>query len=299
MGPDRRNVFSWVAGAGLAARSTQAAARDNQFQPIASPPQQLSVKEGYVDVEGARLYYWDTGGNGLPLLLAHAGTGSAFLWAYQQPVFAAAGYRVIAFSRRGYAGTHILDRKVPYNVLDDIEALADQLGLHRFHGLGTAAGGGIMLDYAIKRPTRLLSLIVASAIGNIGDPAYRAIGASLRPRQVLDLPIEIQELGPCYRALNPEGVAQWLELVKQAGASLAETPKRIPINWTDVGSLTMPVLWMTGDADMFIPPPLLALFHRSTPGSEFQVVDGSGHSIYWERPAEFNAKVLGFLKQHG
>lgn len=291
----RGMVFGGTAAALPGAVQAHLSRQDDLPQP--APPEQRHATQGYVNVPGARLYYWDTEGDGRPLVLAHAGTGSAFAWEYQQPVFSSAGYRVIAFSRRGYRGTQITDRAIPHSELTDIDQLAGHLGLEKFHAVGTAAGGGIMLDYALSRPNRLLSLVVASAIGNIDDPAYRAMGAALYPEAFRRLPVEIQELGPSYRALNPQGVARWLELVSQAGSSLPEMPPRTRARWEDLASLSMPVLWMTGDADMFIPPPLLARFHERTPGSELQIVEGSGHSIYWEQPDVFNSTILDFLQR--
>ena len=48
-----------------------------------------------------KLWYWDTGGPGEVVVFLHPGSGSAEFFAYQQPVFAKAGYRVISYSRRG------------------------------------------------------------------------------------------------------------------------------------------------------------------------------------------------------
>ena len=48
------------------------------------------------DVPGAKLWGWDTGGHGEPIVLLHPNTGSAASWGYQQPVFARAGHRVVA-----------------------------------------------------------------------------------------------------------------------------------------------------------------------------------------------------------
>lgn len=292
----RGMVFAGAAAALL--DTAQARPPHQDYLPQPAPPRQRHAAQGYVNVPGARLYYWDTEGDGRPLLLAHAGSGSAFAWEYQQPAFGSAGYRVIAFSRRGYRGTEITDRTIPHSALADIDHLAEHLRLEKFHAVGTAAGGGIMLDYALSRPNRLLSLVVASAIGNIDDPAYRAIGAALYPEAFRRLPIEIQELGPSYRASNPQGVARWLELVSQAGHALPEMPARKRARWEDLASLSMPVLWMTGDADLFIPPSLLARFHKQTPGSEIQIVEDSGHSIYWEQPEVFNSTILSFLARH-
>ena len=64
-------------------------------------PKQAPATEGYATVSGARLWYWDTGGDGEPLVLCHPASQSSQIWLYQQPAFAKAGYRVIAYARRG------------------------------------------------------------------------------------------------------------------------------------------------------------------------------------------------------
>src|ERR1700756_2411874 len=69
------------------------------------PPQPPPAREAYADVPGARIWFKDTGGNGVPVIFLHAATGSVRNWEKQLPVFAAAGYRVIAFDRRGWGRT--------------------------------------------------------------------------------------------------------------------------------------------------------------------------------------------------
>lgn len=69
-------------------------------------PKQAQATEGVLPLSGgAGLYYWDTGGEGPAVVLSHPGRGSALTWPYQQPVLSAAGFRVIAYSRRGYYGS--------------------------------------------------------------------------------------------------------------------------------------------------------------------------------------------------
>ncbi len=57
----------------------------------------------------------------------------------------------------------------------------------------------------------------------------------------------------------------------------------------------MPVLLISGDADLISPPPIARLFHQAIRGSELVVLSECGHSAYWERPVEFNAAVLRFI----
>jgi hypothetical protein len=57
---------------------------------------------GYADLPGVRLWYTDSGSSGVPVVLLHANTGNADSWQYNIPGFVEAGYRVIAFDRRGW-----------------------------------------------------------------------------------------------------------------------------------------------------------------------------------------------------
>src|SRR5438093_7380508 len=56
---------------------------------------------GCADLAGVRLWYTDSGGSGVPVVLLHANTGNADSWQYNIPGFVEAGYRVVAFDRLG------------------------------------------------------------------------------------------------------------------------------------------------------------------------------------------------------
>jgi pimeloyl-ACP methyl ester carboxylesterase len=51
-----------------------------------------------------------------------------------------------------------------------------------------------------------------------------------------------------------------------------------------------------GEHDMITPPDLIKMCHRLIPGSRYHLAVESGHSVYWEKPAEFNDVVLRFLQ---
>src|SRR6202050_2473461 len=88
-------------------------------QPVSDPmvpvplPAQVPAKEGLAPLTDTHLWYWDTGGDGAPVVLLHPASGSGLIWGYQQPVLAKAGYRVIAYSRRAYYGSHPLPKARP------------------------------------------------------------------------------------------------------------------------------------------------------------------------------------------
>src|ERR1700693_5111686 len=124
------------------------------------------VQESYAELPGARIFYIDTGGSGVPVVFLHAATGSSRVWEYQIPAFTARGYRVIAYDRRGF-GRSVIDPAGPQpgTGADDLQSLMQQLGVDRFHLVGTAAGAFVALDFALSFPQRLRSLVVANSIG--------------------------------------------------------------------------------------------------------------------------------------
>ena len=259
-------------------------------------PEQVAANEGMADLSGTRLGYWDTGGGGEPIVLLHPASGSALVWLYQQPVFAKAGYRVIAYSRRNYYNSDLAPENDPGAASADLQHLVEFLRLDKFHLVGSAAGGSVAADYALSHPERLLSLTVSSnnlaaANGYIADTA-----AKIRTKEWDDLPRWFRELGPSYRGANPAGVAKWTELnhISETGKGARQKLVNV-VTPEKLGTLTARTLLMTGAADMFTPPSITRMIARHILDNEVVIVPECGHSPYWEQPEFFNRTVLGFI----
>jgi pimeloyl-ACP methyl ester carboxylesterase len=243
------------------------------------------------------VYYTDTGGNGVPVVLMHAATGSTQSWEHQTPAFVKAGYRVIAFDRRGW-GRSTTDMGSG-TAADDLIALMDSLRIDRFHLVGTAAGGFVTLDAALSFPSRLRSIVVANSVGGVTDPEFVALGQRLRPAAFTAMPAEVREVSPSYRASNPDGTTRWIENERHSRiAGSAAQPLKNTITFAKLETITTPALLMTGDADMFAPPPVLKMFAQHMTHAETLVVPEAGHSTYWEQPDAFNRAVLNFIRKH-
>jgi pimeloyl-ACP methyl ester carboxylesterase len=242
------------------------------------------------EVPGVGLRYEESGGegsgDGAPAVFLHAGSGSSRMWEHQIPDFTGAGYRLIAYDRRAEGAA-----------VDDLEALAAHLGLDRFHLVGTAAGGIVAVDYALSFPQRLRSLVVANSIVGVQDEEYLELTRRLRPApQFNAIPVEIRELGPSYRATNPAGTQRWKKLAREGHSTPQATKNRI--TYAAVEKITTPTLLLTGDADLYAPPPVLRLFAERFPNCESVVIPECGHSAFWEQPEAFNRAVLDFISKH-
>ncbi len=236
------------------------------------------------------------------MVFLHAGSGSSQVWEHQIPAFTTAGYRFIAYDRRGW-GRSVIDPSgaQPGTAADDLHRLMDYLGVDRFHLVATAAGGSVAMDYAVSFPQRLRSLVIANNVGRVEDEEYLELVSSLRPPQYPDLPRWFRELGPLYRAANPEGTRRWRELESRSrpeGPLPATQPLRNRLTFSLLEGIEIPTLLIAGSADLSAPPPLQRFYTARIKNSESLIVPDAGHSTYWEQPEIFNRAVLEFIRKH-
>lgn len=255
--------------------------------------------EGVAELPGVRLGYWDTQGNGPPVVLLHAGTGSLAVWEHQRDAFRAAGFRVVGYSRRGHLGSECGAEDDPGTGSGDLRALLDHLGIGTCHLMGTAAGAIVALDFCLSFPQRVRSVTLACTILGVTDPDHVALNRRLRPPAFDALPPDLKELGPSYRAENPEGTARWMELEHRAipGRRVRQGVANA-ITWAALRGMTRPCLLITGDADLWAPPAVLRIFARRLPQAETLVIVEAGHSAHWEQPEAFNRAVIDFIARH-
>jgi pimeloyl-ACP methyl ester carboxylesterase len=294
------------------------------------------VKEGFVDVPAGHIYYQDSGGKGAAVVFLHPGSGNALVFENQIEPFVKAGFRFIAYDRAGQGkSTRPAAGGEPPGTAEastppELEQLMDALNIRKFHIVGAAGGGGVGLQYTVGRPQRVLSITVSNSIGNVQDATYTEMGRRIRPAQFNALPVEMQELGPSYRAANAEGVQRWLQLSRQGmtladpGTPGAADPARgggpraggpgappapgapgagppgggTPVTFAALEKLPVPTLLLTGDADFYTPPSVLRMFKEHMPRAEMFIIPESGHAAHWENPAEFNRRVLAFVRKH-
>ena len=266
------------------------------FQPAAPAP----ARQGYAELPGVRLWFTDTGGSGIPVVLLHANTGNSDSWQYNIPAFEKAGYRVIAFDRRGWGRSMAEPSSGPQpgSVAEDLQALANFLGLEKFNLVGIAGGGFVALDYVLTHPERLISLVLAATTGQVTDPVLTEMIARTRPAEYNALPVRFREISFSYLATNPDGVKKWLDInsrSQQPGAP-AQPPiqKTLPM----LETIKAPTLLLPGDNDLTAPPYLMRILATHIPGSELRVIAEAGHSANWEQPEVFNRLVLEFFTKH-
>lgn len=255
----------------------------------------------YAELPGVHLWFTDTGGAGVPIVLLHPNTGNTAIWLHQTPALARAGYRVIAYDRRGW-GKSTADPasgQQPGSIAGDLDALADHLRIEKFHLVGVAGGGFAAADYAAWRPHRLRSLILGASTLKIADKEVADFIARIAIPDIRKHPAHYREIGPSYRGAEPEGTRRWIEIEDHSRQPAApEQPLRSPNTFGKLATIATPTLVIAADADLLAPPALMRLWAAHLQHHEWAVIHDAGHAMAWERPGAFNDAVLDFIGRH-
>jgi proline iminopeptidase len=110
------------------------------------------MREGYVDANGVMIYY-KIFGRGKPLVIVHGGPGAShdYFLPYLTPL--ARHYQLIFIDERGSGRSQTLEDVSAYtveNMVEDVEAVRQALGLGQVSLLGHSYGGVLAQAYALK-----------------------------------------------------------------------------------------------------------------------------------------------------
>lgn len=272
-----------------------------QEPALLTPPKHAPANQGVFQVSNEQgMYYWDTGGNGTVIVLLHPGRGSAYSWPYQQQALARAGFRVIAYSRRGHQGSPINTANNPSTDADDLNALLTFLDVKKCHLVALAAGGFVLSDFVVSFPEKVLSQTYACSLFGLWDKNIDARSDFILPKEFAGLPPEFKELGPSYRFAHPEGVKAWVAMESKArekGLRNRQKDKN-QVTWQKLKQLNLPTLLITGGADLYQPPSMMRAAARELGRCETLVIPEAGHAAQWETPDVFNKAITQFIAKH-
>jgi pimeloyl-ACP methyl ester carboxylesterase len=261
-----------------------------------------SLRGAHAHLPGVKLWFVDSGGPGVPIVLLHPNTGTCAVWQEQIVGFSRVGYRVVAFDRRGW-GNSVADPASgpqPGSIAGDLDALVDHLALDKFHLIGVAGGGFAALDYAAWRPERLRSIVVGASTGAIADKEISDFIERIAIPDIRKQSAHYRELGPSYRGANPEGTKRWIDIdehARQPGAGF-QPQLRTPNTLAKIATIPTPALIIAADADLLAPPALMRIWAAHLKDHEWAIIHDAGHAMAWEQPGRFNDIVLDFLPRH-
>lgn len=247
--------------------------------------------------------YYESVGNGSPLVFAHGAGGNALSW-WQQTAFFGARYRCITFDHPGFRHSQWLAQEnepqaVYGNVLLE---LLDNLEIERVGLVAQSMGGWTCLRFAIDHPDRVASLVMAATDGGLYLPNRESYDElESQTAEVRDAWQERRPgsfhpaVGSRMRVEQPDLHDMYVDIGEQNGV----VPRR---GWGEIGqselaNLRSPMLLIAGEEDIVCSPRRLESLHEAVTGSELLLVPESGHSVYFERAELFNRTVDEFLSR--
>lgn len=260
------------------------------------------------------LYYEDHG-SGQPVVLIHGFPLSSAAWEKQIPMLLSAGYRTIAYDRRGFGRSSQPAIGYDYDTFAmDLAMIMNQLDLRDVVLIGHSMGTGEI--------TRYLSTYGSSRVS-------KAVFISPIPPFLLKTPdnpdaVDASVFGGFMNAAMADRFAYHTAFLKDffnydqtMGKSVSEEVFRAfwniavaasPIStqacirtWQtdfrgDLPRIDVPALIIHGDADRVLPYPVTApRLQQALPGSQLVTLPGAPHAIPWTHADEVNRAVMDFV----
>jgi pimeloyl-ACP methyl ester carboxylesterase len=273
----------------------------------------IQTTQAHFDLGDGQLYY-ETAGDGQPLVLSHAAfLDSRMFDAIWEPL--AQHFRVIRYDMRGYGRSSAL--KSPLCRRDDLDRLLKHLGVTRAHLVGCSNGGQISLDLALEQPDLAASLTLVDSTPS----GFEMAGAP--PRYLFEM-FEAAQRGDVERA-NELQIRIWLDgeyrepgqidpELRQKACGMNRIPvaqntylvaDAQPVHPLDPPAVTRleavacPTLIIAGGLDH---PEVLRAAAEMTariPNARQSIFEGCGHVPSYEQPESFTRLLLEFAMPQG
>lgn len=282
----------------------------------ATAGQDQSSTADAVYADTVRLHIEDSGGSGRPVVLIHGWPLSARAWEPQVSVLQDAGYRVVAYDRRGFGRSDKPESGYDYDTLaDDLQRVMDQCGLHDVTLVGFSMGGGEVARYVARHgQSRLRSVVFAAAVppylmktaDNPDGPLTAEKSTEKSAAFERDHGAYFDQFTTAF--FSADGVLQVTEsqrrdaivLCEQSAqhAALACMESFATTDFReDLKKLTVPTLVIHGAADAIVPIEGSGQrTHRAVPHSKLIIVSGAPHGLNVSHAPAFNDALLSFLR---
>jgi 3-oxoadipate enol-lactonase len=251
-----------------------------------------------LNIHGANLYY-EQHGEGPPLVFAHGVGGNHLSWWQQVPHFRER-YTCITFDHPGFLHSEVAADGVSF--VDSLTGLLDALGYDRASLVAQSMGGNTCFGFALRSPQRVQALVMADTVFPLDLPEFGELRAGVpEQREALAargvhpaagerMAAEQPALHFLYEQISALNGGRWSPTIRPPGWTSVPRAGR-----EDLSGYAVPTLFIVGEEDVVIPPRVVELGASVVPGARIARVPHAGHSVYFERPMEFNRIVDEFL----
>ena len=243
-----------------------------------------AIEQGYVENDGARLWY-STHGSGSPVILLHGGLGHSGNWGYQVPALVDASYRAVLIDSRGHGRSTRDSRPYSYELMaSDVLAVMDALRLDRAPIVGWSDGACTALILAMQTPARVAGVFYFAC--NMDPSGTKEIDGQ---NPVLQRCFHRHAEDYARLSATPD---QFSEFVQAVGL-MQRTQPNSPLE--ELATIRVPVIIAQAEHDEFIKREHAEYLAGSIPNARLQILPGVSHFAPLQRPTQFNQAVIAFL----
>ena len=251
-----------------------------------------------LETTGGTLVYDVFGEAEETIVFVHGGGGNHLSWWQQIPHFRER-FRCVTYEVRGWGQSKDLSGEGRSAFRRDLEELIDHLQIADAVLVGQSMGGFSVLPYAAAHPERVRGLLMADTfLGIYEEQLMRGLAEALgRAQEALNdtaAGARPMMVGADFIERDPNGLflyqqVRGLNPPLESGGPLRFGLEDGAVAVEELAALTMPTVFLAGEFDAILPPPLIKAASGYVPGARYVEVPKGGHSVYWELPDEFNA----------
>jgi len=230
----------------------------------------MNKNQGHVAAVNGMEMYYETAGDGPPLLLLHNFFGSSQVWGESFKETLAPAYRLVIPDLRGHGRSSNPSQTFTHKqVAQDLFALLDHLQLDRYRAIGVSTGAMTLLHMATQQPAR------AEALALIAGTSYfpEACRARQRENSPDSIPPENWQL---LREQHLRGDEQIHALFQQF-QEMAEIYDDMTFTPPHLATITAPTLIIHGDRDRLFPVTIPVEIYQAIPHAYLWIVPNALH----------------------
>ena len=256
-----------------------------RFEAHGAPPLPASNESGWVEHEGARIWY-ASHGSGTAVILLHGGLGHSGNWGYQVPALLAAGHRVVVIDSRGHGRSTRDARPYKYELMaSDVLAVMDALALERAAIVGWSDGACVAMVLGMVAPQRVAGVFFFGC--NMDPSGTKEFVAT----PVIDRCFSRHRQDYALLSATPDDFDVFV-------AAVSEMMKTEPNYFADdLARIRVPVVIAQSEHDEFIKREHAEYLAGAIPGAELNVLPGVSHFAPLQKPALFNKAMIAFVER--
>ncbi len=250
-------------------------------------------------INGVELYY-EVHGEGPALVLAHGAGGNHLSWWQQVPALSRF-FRCITFDHRCFGYSRDLPGGPgPKAFVDDLRALLDHLEIDRAALVAQSMGGWTSLGFANTYPDRTAALVLCDTTAGMDDAEVREQGNLSEATRGGMAQILTQVCAPDFPRRDPARYFLYQQIsALNIHVPVDLLPALLAIRYRvdNIIAKRIPTTLIVGGEDTLTPPRVMETMARRLGNAPLIRVADAGHSVYFEKPDEFNRAVLDFLQR--